>query len=82
MIKQECLEYIKNKNLDLRNIEQIVSFFFDYDIRYTGDLNWWQKKNVTQAFHGDDFIKIWPDAIKAIEAESLKRSGLKMRIKK
>jgi hypothetical protein len=81
MTNEECLQYILSKNLDLRSIEQIVSFFFDNDIRFTGKLNWWEKKNVTQAFHGDNFINIWPVAIKAIEAESLKRSGLKIRRK-
>ena len=76
MTTEECKEYIRSKNIDLRHIEQIVSFFFDNDMRYTGNLNWWQKKNVTQAFHGDNFINVWPIAVKAIEAESKKRAGL------
>jgi hypothetical protein len=75
MTTEECKEYIKNKNLDLRTIEQIVSFFLDYDIRYTGKLNWWEKKSVTQAFHGDNFINVWPQVIKAIEEHSKRKAG-------
>jgi len=77
MTTEECKEYIKSKNLDLRTIEQIVSFFFDYDIQFCGKLNWWEKKTVTQAFHGNEkFMTVWPKVVKAIEAESKRRAGL------
>jgi hypothetical protein len=77
MTKKECLYYIKSKNLDLRSIEQIVTFFFDDDIRFCGNLNWWEKKCVTKTFHGDNFINIWPKAVKEIERISRKKAGLK-----
>ena len=69
----EAKEYIRRYNLDLRTIEQIVSYFMDKERCRE---NWWIKKEVVRAFHGDNFSAIWKDAIKAIEKESKKRAGL------
>lgn len=62
----EAKEYIRRYNLDLRTIEQIVSFFMDKE-RCTE--NWWIKKEVVRAFHGENFPEIWKDVIKYLKKE-------------
>ena len=60
MTSQEIADYIKSKNLDIRTVEQIVSFFYDKDIRFTGDKNWWEKKEIVRYVHKEKFSEIWP----------------------
>ena len=69
----EAKEYIRRYNLDLRTIEQIVSYFMDKE-RYRE--NWWIKKEVVRAYHDENFSEIWKEAIKAIEKESKRRAKL------
>lgn len=69
----EAKEYIRSYNLDLRTIEQIVSFFMDKE---RCKENWWIKKEVVRAFHGENFSKIWEIAVKEIERESKRKARL------
>jgi hypothetical protein len=59
MTNEEMADYIRNKNLDIQTVEQIVSFFNDYDIRYTGQMNWWDKKEIVRFVHKEKFSEIW-----------------------
>jgi hypothetical protein len=59
MTEQEKADYIRSKNLDIRTVEQIVSFFYDKDIRYTGGMNWWDKKEIVRYVHKEKFSEIW-----------------------
>lgn len=65
MTETEIKEYIRNKNLDLRTVEQIVSFMNDTDNRYCGNLDWYDKQDVVRFVYGNRFLEIW----KAVEIE-------------
>ena len=65
MTEEEIKEYIRNKNLDIRTIEQIVSFMNDRDIRYCGNLGWYDKQEVVRFVYGNRFLEIW----KVVEVE-------------
>jgi hypothetical protein len=59
MTDQEMADYIRSKNLDIRTVEQIVSFFNDNDRRYTGGMDWWTKKEIVRFVHKEKFSEIW-----------------------
>lgn len=59
MTGEEIREYIRSKNLCIDTVEQIVSFFNDYDIRYTSKLDWWEKKEIVRYVHKEKFSEIW-----------------------
>lgn len=65
MTEEEIKEYIRNKNLDIRTIEQIVSFMNDRDIRFCGNLRWYDKKDIVKFVYENRFLEIW----KAVQEE-------------
>jgi len=69
MTDEEKRNYIKSYNLDIRTIEQIISFLDDREYCRIG---YYEKREIVEYVYGNSFNEVWQDVLQEMKLRQRK----------